>query len=51
LERGALSGITLGVRNEAENLTMEAAYSRVLSSPAALEEKGHDFNFKVALKF
>ena len=51
LERGALSGITLGVRNEAKNLTMEVAYSRALSSLAALEERGHDFNFKVALKF
>ena len=51
LERGALSGMTVGLRNSAGNLTLEFAYSRALSAPALLEEKGEEVHFKVAYKF
>ena len=51
LERGALSGMTVGLRNSAGRLMFEFAYSRALSAPALLEEKGEEVSFKVAFKF
>ncbi len=43
--------MTVWLRNSAGRLVLEFAYSRALSAPALLEEKGEEVHFKVAFRF
>lgn len=51
LERGTLSGMTVGVRNSAKNLTFDLAYARALSASSALQEKGQEIYASISLRF